>query len=204
MFIPFDNTVQIEMIYNWDGQVVENVLQYHSGLVGILESEAIELCAFLVDWWDTNWQNSLPTTVTLQQLKYTDLSSATGYAGVYTTGLPLTGSNASPSLPNNCSIALTKRTASRGRSYRGRIYFVGLSEVMVTGNNVVSGTLSDMLTKYNNIVNITIEEDDYTMVVCSRYEDGVPRVTGVATPVTNITSDGVIDSQRRRLPGRGA
>jgi hypothetical protein len=45
---------------------------------------------------------------------------------------------------------------------------------------------------------------DAVHVVVSRYHLGAPRVTGIATPViTYLATDNNVDSQRRRLTGRG-
>ncbi len=62
--------------------------------------------------------------------------------------------------------------------------------------------LSDYVSDYANL-NGDIEDADFFHSIVSYVEDGEPRVTGLVTPVTAYESDGVMDSQRRRLTGRG-
>lgn len=203
-FIPVADTIQAELIYSWDGQVVQNVLHYKANTGGT-QTEQGELGLALVTWFDTVLQPLVVSTLTLNTVRMTDLSSEVAPGSEFAVGLPLSGTLAGGlSLPNNCAIVMSKRTAFRGRSFRGRIYHPGLAESQVTNNALVPATLTSLLTAYNDLVFLAGATYTYTMQVVSRYSLGEPRITGLATEVTSITSDGVIDSQRRRLPGRGS
>jgi len=204
-YIPVPNTVQLELIQSWNGQVVENVLHYVKASPWNAD-EMEELAEQAKDQWNTSIRTQISDQLSLTEIRVTDLASQTGSVVNYGTGLPITGGQSSPSLPNNVAVVFTKRTALRGRSFRGRIYQPGLIEGSVIGNNVTSSTLTNLRNGWDamRLLPLTIAVDEGLMVVVSRYADLAPRVTGVATLVTSITTDGVIDSQRRRLPGRGS
>lgn len=201
-FIPVPQVAQVESIYSMNGQVVENVLHYQ--MPG--PTDIIGLTALASAWlaeWNANMKAYIPTEVTLTNVRVTDLTTAVSPVVNFGTGLPTAGTQSGALLPNNVTCVFTKRTALRGRSQRGRIYWPGLGEPNVT-NNAVSGALvSAIIAGLNNMRTVTTVDGDYEMVVVSRYTGNVPRITGIFTPVTGFTSDGVVDSQRRRLPGRG-
>ena len=203
-FIPVPGVIQAELVYAWDGQVVENVLHYTvDAEVDVAAQQG--LGGALVDWFDTLLQPLVPSTLILNEVRLSNLSSEFAPGASWTGGLPLPGTLAGGlSLPNNVALTMTKRTDMRGRSFRGRIYHPGLSESQVTGNAIVSGTLVSLLAAYNAMKTLTAGSLNYQLVVVSRFQGGEPRAEGIATEVTTITSDGIIDSQRRRLPGRGS
>lgn len=202
-YIPVENTVSIEMIYSFNSQVCENVLHYRKGAAWSL-SEATDLCDAIKAWWSATLDSYISVDVSLTQLRVTNLETQDGFVLNYGTGLPLPGAAAGASLPNNCCLVITKRTAKRGRSFRGRIYVPGMTETFVTGNTVTSGTVTGLVNAFNAMKAVTVGATTADMVVVSRFTGNAPRVTGVTEAITGFTSDGTIDSQRRRLPGRGA
>ena len=203
-FIPVPNVVQAELVFTWNGQICQNVLHY---LVdeGVDPTIQAGIGADLAAWFDDSMQPLVVDTLSLIEVRLSDLTSEFAPGASWSGGLPLVGSLAGGlSMPNNVSIVMTKRTDFRGRSFRGRIYHVGLSENQVTANNIVPATLTSLLAAYAELMTVTVGAETYPLCVVSRYQGGEPRVTGIATPVTAITSDGIVDSQRRRLPGRGS
>lgn len=197
-YIPVPGVLQAEYVFRWDNQIVENVHHYKvEGAIDLTAMNALGL--FLRSHWDSAIQPGTAANVTLTHIKITDLSTQNGMTINYATGLPLTGLAASPSAPNSVTVCLTKRTALRGRSFRGRTYYVGLTEANVVGNTIDSSTLAFLLTEFNNLITGPAMD----MVVVSRFSGNAPRAEGIATPVIGFTSDGFVDSQRRRLPGRG-
>jgi hypothetical protein len=202
-YIPVPLTLQAELVYNWDGQICENVLHYVCGVAWDIP-RINTLGAALVNWWDVNMQPNMPSNLSLINVRMTDLATQTGLVVNYSTGLPLQGSAASPSLPNNCALVLTKRTLLRGRSFRGRVYMPGLLEANVTGSTVAAVNVASYVSLHNMLLLFDIGTENAELVVVSRFTGGAPRAAGVVTNVTNFTSDGIVDSQRRRLPARGA
>lgn len=118
------------------------------------------------------------------------------------TGLPLAGTGGSVQLPNNVTLCIKWTTENRGRSFRGRTYHVGLTESQVTDNEVVAVAMGQFTTAYGALLT-DLATAGWPLVIASRYANNQPRITGVATLVTGFSIDPFIDSQRRRLPGRG-
>jgi len=151
----------------------------------------------------TNIKPLVPNTVVYRETYAVDLSSASG--GVFTASGANgeTGAISFEQLPNNATLVCTLRTAQRGRSYRGRIYHIGLTEGQVVANTVVPGIITSLSLAYAQLLN-TANFGGCELAVLSRYNANAPRLIGVATPVIDtLFADPTIDSQRRRLPGRG-
>lgn len=121
----------------------------------------------------------------------------------WTTGLPIAGTNGTASMPNNVALALAFKTALRGRSFRGRIFLPGLTEGNVVDNTVQPAFITAWYTFFGILASTLIDLIAWQVVV-SRVEGGDPRPAGVVTQVNNwIVTNTVVDSMRRRLPGRG-
>ena len=202
MFTTFPQVIQFEAVYNWDGQICQNVIHYR-GSIGFTATNVVPLCAEFVSKWNATMKAYMPSVLSLTGIKVTDLSSQSGWTFFYQTGLPIVGTSAGASLPNNCAVVITKRTGKRGRSYRGRIYQPGLTELHTTGNVVQTTPLNAFIAFWEDMRFFDTGVVECYMQVISRFQDGVQLAVGEATDVTNLTSEGTVDSQRRRLPGRG-
>lgn len=202
-FIPFNRTAKLSAIYTVEGQRCQNVHHYwFENTITVTDLE--ELCAFYVSWWDTYMKVQMPVGISLVKVEAVDLSEENGIGVEYQTGLPLSGNDADTIMPNNVTVAVKWLTGRTGRSYRGRTYHLGLRNGQVVGNTIVPVHLTWLLNSYTELVVANLTSNDAGMVVASRYENKTPRTTGLVTLVTNVSVDPTIDSQRRRLPGRGA
>lgn len=201
-FVPFQDTIRIEPVFLCGGQYVENVLHYICDATPD-STLANQLAALYVAWWDANRDVLFATGLSLQMVKWTILEDNDDPGGLFTEGLPLAGLVSQDMMPNNVSVAVSLLTNNRGRSYRGRIYHVQLLRTQVEGNTLTVGALNNIKTAYEEIMSFSTLVGPAVLGVASRVSGGVERVNGVITPVTSIKVDPVIDSQRRRLPGRG-
>lgn len=201
---PVAGVTRAVMGYVWDGQVCNNILHYITQGGGGAPDPTL-LGAELVTWFSASGDTNMSNTCSLTQIILTDLSALGAPSTVYVTGLPLAGASTTASLPNNVTCAMSLITALRGRSYRGRIYPVGLPESLVTANNIDATFRAGFLTAYQNlrILDPVGTGPVYQLAVVSYYGNNALRPTPVVTPVVQVTSDFVIDSQRRRLPRRG-
>lgn len=201
-FIPVPNTVSVELVHTQGTTIMENVLHFEADGPPFTD-EMIELANDIIGWWSSDVRPQVNDQTSLIEVRVTSLDDQFAPSVSVVTGLPLAGSAAQPMLPSNVSLALTKRTALRGRAYRGRVYFIGLGEGQVVGNTVNGVTVTALVNAFNAGLHYNTTSLSWDQVVVSRYLNKVPRETGVTTVVTGYTSDGIIDSQRRRLPGRG-
>jgi hypothetical protein len=208
-FIPVPNTVAVDVIYEWDSQVVENTLYFTK-----TGSWTVEDLNDLLGSISTTIQSTLlpllSNTLKLVRLTAQVIDAADGLFQLLNISPPATGSGGDRPVPNNVTFAVQFKTGLAGRSFSGRNYVPGLLEEDVTSNDLNAGTRVGLLDFYTTMGAAT-SELNFTHVVVSRYSGvdpdtgkPIPRVTGVATPVSAYTTyDAVVDSQRRRLPGRG-
>lgn len=203
-FVPNANVAMVEFRCLWDDQKVENTLYFDRGSAPG-PTQIAELAAVLATWWETHIAPLTSDQVTLQEVVVTSLASETAPSLVYTFSLPAQGGATSPSLPNNTTIAIKFNTQGRGRSSRGRNYIIGLVETVVTNNEVSAVHAAALQAAYQELF-LTLGDmtNPWVWVVYSRFADGNPRATGLAQAVSSVSfSDRIVDSQRRRLPGRG-
>lgn len=208
-FVPVANTVLAEFRQTCDTQQVENTL-YFEFLSAPSLGELNSLGSALVDWWRSEIAPHVWVGVELREVVLSDLSSASSLqATIVPTPDALGELNLAP-LPNNVSLTVSFRTGLRGRSFRGRNYVIGLvKDQTVTANTFASSLLTTFQAAYTALLAVASAES-VSWVVVSRFSgvDGaghpIPRAAGVTTPVTSVVIvDDVVDSQRRRLPGRG-
>jgi hypothetical protein len=208
-FIPVPNGVLVEFRMTSLAQQVENTLWFITGADPTVVTMT-NLGNALETWWATEYSPLVSSGVSLREIALTSMDSITGPQVTIVPSPALAGLNLGAQMPNNISLTVSFRTALRGRSFRGRNYVVGFVEAQIAGNEVNGVDAQNWADAYNAIPG-AIAGTTYAWVVASRFSgtdangDPIPRVTGIATPVTTaLVVDTVVDSQRRRLPGRGA
>lgn len=203
-FVPTANTAQIDTVYNWSGQIVENVFHYEHPSGAPTLADLTALTDAVREYISTNLVPLMADTITLLRVVGKLIDVADGLFFVSTTGLPQAGGGGSPALPNNVSAAYSWRTSAAGRSFRGRSFVVGLQEGHVVENNLTTAAANAFGTALHGLAGVAAD-DGWEMVIVSKFSGGAPRAAGVTTPVTaSFFTNTVIDSQRRRLPGRGS
>lgn len=208
-FVPVPNVIEAEIRMLLDNQKIENTL-YFSKPDGWTLAQAVTMGNNLLTWWASLYSVPLSNQLSLREIYITDLSSATGFSTTAPAPTPApTGDVVGESEPNSVAIAISFRTGLRGRSYRGRNYVSGLPVAQVTQNTVSSTVQADIINAYGALdFQASLVGGDW--VVVSRYSGvdaagkPIPRTTGIATLVSAVViTDSTVDSQRRRLPGRG-
>lgn len=205
-FIPVPDTAAFTMRYlGPDAQVVVNT--YYFRKVGVAWDPASldAVAQILIDWESTLasvWRSS---SISLVAVEARDINTADSFVIVVDVDPPIPGQEISPILPMNVTWAVTLRTPFAGRSFRGRTYWVGLAESMAVGDFLTAPTQAGIQSALDQIRGLVAIGTGDTQVVVSRFFNGAPRVTGVATPITSVSPfDGRVDTQRRRLVGSGA
>jgi len=170
---------------------------------GIDEAIMTALGDALVTWWTTEIKPGASSDISLTEILVTDISTETGGQVTITDGLPQVGSISSDAIPMNATPVISLRTGARGRSYRGRVYHVGLGTSAVANSRLVAGVADDLRDAYATLLDATYLDPDAEWSVVSRCQDQEWLTTAVVTPITGLIVDDILDSQRRRLPGRG-
>ena len=162
----------------------------------------------LVNELYTNWQSELKPLlsddIALAGMRATAQDSSTAPSFATSFSPALTGDVVSDTGPNNSCWTIQFATAQRGRSFRGRNYIGGIPLSVVAGNYITVAAAGAFVGAYTNLVDFGVLDLGIHVVV-SHFTNGGPRVSGVTTPVISYRyADLAMDSQRRRLPGRGS
>lgn len=201
-FIPLPGGVKLEVKFLKNGQLVVNI--YHFRVTGAITTIDLTAIAELVkNAWNDNIKTVTVDDMTLESLIATDVSMDEGIQITYTTGLPLAGLSTADDLPSNVAVVISNKTEYTGRSNRGRTYMCGMPATTIIGNTVGSGLQTAYAAYHAQIADDALALG-YDFGVASYQEDNAPRVTGAFQTYTAFTVDNITDSQRRRLPGRGA
>jgi hypothetical protein len=205
VFVPVPNVVQANIRTTIATEQVENILYFRAESVEVNDSSMGALGLELINWWENNLSSWLTTAIELREVYLTDLSTQDGPTVTVTpSNPPVQGIDADPVLPNNCALCVSFRTGKRGRSFRGRNYVAGLGEGRVTASIVDTTYAEGIRDAYNLLLAPIALPPGWRWVVVSRIADKQPRTVGEATNITSVVlTDRVMDSQRRRLPGRG-
>lgn len=202
-FQPVPNTAQVEVIFTSNGSIVENV--YHvEKPAPWSQPELQDLNEAFEDWWRINLAGHQPTTMVLQRIDSRDLTAESAPFDSRPCVGACAGTDVSAALPNNATLAVKWTTGLTGRSFRGRTYHIGLGEDKVVGDTVQDAHRLELQTAYNALRTALQQIDPtWVLVVVSRITNGVPRPSGVTTPIVAASVNGTVDSQRRRLLTRG-
>jgi len=201
-FIPAENTVKVELVYQTPGGLAVNDIYFADDTSYNLEDIGV-LAGEIKAWWATEVAGLVSSGVTLQKVRATDISEENGNFFEYTAGLPAAGTYPSSVLPGNVTGAIKFSTFRSGRSYRGRNFVVGLSEGAVTGDTILPDFTNGYKNAYDGLDDPAVISKGHQVVV-SLCQNGVWLTNAVVTPVTSRSMDNTVDSQRRRLTGRGA
>lgn len=200
-FVPVPNTARVELRFTQASQQMANVFHVE-GSSPLTVANLIAIGEVFSDWYATLATN-VSNTVTLREIQVADQTSASAPGVIVTSGLPITGAVVGEAMPNGTSIAIKWATGLRGRSFRGRTFHIGLSVTQAVGNEVDSDLAALLVARYVTLIG-DISGAGFTLVVASREANGLPRVSGVTTPIlTASLADLTLDRQWRRMPGRG-
>ena len=201
-FVPVPNGAEFIVRGVIEGQEVINT--FYATKVGAWDvTELISAAAALGVLWHDQVLPHLGAAYSFLGVHGRDLRTSVGFecdvnasAGV--------GSASGQTLPNNVAIALKRISGLSGRSSRGRIFLSGLTDASLTGTNEINVGVASALVAAVNGLAAAWAAVDWTEVIVSRVHDGVPLSTAVVyTVVEYLVSNLVLDSMRRRLPGRG-
>jgi len=198
------NVVRVEMRYQCEGERVENVFHVH-GTSAWDTGSLGDLGLAFFDWWNDNLKNIQSTQTTLREIYLLDLTTSPGLEYTFVTGLPGGGLDSAAAIANNVTACISWRTGFAGRSQRGRTYHIGMTKNYTDNSLMTSSFVSQALDTYNALIPLVqASSNDPELVVLSYYHNNAVRPTPTWEPILTATLvDNVVDSQRRRLPGRG-
>ena len=160
-------------------------------------------------WWNTQLRGSTASTTSWLSADLTALDSPGSPFLAYNNSGILTGNNGASTLPPQVTLAISMRTGLSGRSFRGRVYMVGLSNLDTGAGGLISTAKAAGLSAVWNNLRTSLVTAGFQLCVLSLYSGKdpsghkKPRIVGLPTPVTAIVCGLRVDTQRRRLPVEG-
>lgn len=200
-FQAVEEAAQVLINYRQAGQELQSQLYFRTG--GSDNATFLTaLSQMVADWLTNSWAPVASNAAEVVSLLTTNVSIEGGTQITFTPIGGITGDIVSPALPTGTTITASWRTGRSGRSFRGRTYHVGLTEQQVVANAVDSGSRTALQSAYGQLI-IDANANNTPLVVASRFSNNAPRTVGIVTDVLTVLVDEFIDSQRRRLTGRG-
>jgi len=206
-FVPCARTVHLEAVGNLLGQACETAFHWVTNEV-ISEEFLSDACDVLDLWLRGTLESHVSSHLAFTKVIATDLSSQNGPSYIKTLEANSGGVTEATGLPSNVALAVKHNTLKRGRSYRGRNYLMGIpiaAQVNGDADTITVAYVSDYLLDYGILVtDLNAFDSDGYLCVASKFHNGNPRTLGEITPVVSFSINDQLDSQRRRLRGRGA
>jgi len=206
-FIPATAVAQVELIYNLDGQIIENRVFLRGSEQWTLASLA-EIGPAAVDSWTTNLAPLLSDQLQLVLIRSTDMEVQDGAGVEYEPPTIPTGVETGGSFPNNVTLTTKFSSGLTGRTHRGRVYTPGIPRSAVTTsavNEVTEVLAGDFSSSWGNFFDdfIAAVGNATNHVIVSYCFNKTWRTVAELTNVIGYSTNVTLDSQRRRLPERG-
>lgn len=208
-FQPCPETAEIRIVGSLHGQTVENVLHCRVSTTPTLTD--LEAIRDVVNTWVTGpYAARLSNSLTWVSLTITDLNVEGGIQVVKDMTTEGGGESPNDVKTNQDTLCLKIETGHAGRNFRGRFYVMALPQNQYDTANTINAATASAWVADLDALRIDLDIAGFPMGVLSRQSKTVNptpphlRPTGLLTDATTVSiTDLNIDSQRRRLPGRG-
>lgn len=193
--------VRLDMLLG--GQNVNNVFHVQKGTSIWNETDMDTIAGIFQTYFVDHASSNMSSALTLVGKTLVDLTSLNGIRKVYGEDTPPAGNLTGDALPANVTFAIKLNAQNRGRGVNGRIFWPGLAEAQVAGNQLNSADADAIKGHIDWLIGQIISAGPAGAVLCvlSKWENGVWRASGIGREVTSATySDLTIDTQKLRLP----
>lgn len=193
---------KVAMIFAHDTRQVVNT--FHVARATGWDITSMNALAVAVkNWWDTLYKLAVPASVALTQVQVRQYNPLAPLAFDFPVSPTIPGTRGFTQEAGNVSLTMSERSGLAGRAFRGRIFSVGVGEGDVSTDDRASSALVVLLG--NAIANLIFGSLPAGDILSIFHRPGpVPRPRdNTYTPVQTYVMENIIDSQRRRLPGRG-
>lgn len=189
-------TARVVLTVTRDTRKFINVLHMARQDNAILNSaDLLAMANVVADWYQNSYRHTLrPSVVGFSVVATKQDPNDPQQQTVY-----INGPGDSPSVQNeaaNVSMAISWRTGLAGRKYRGRFYHFGPAVSDINTNDTLTGTF---LSAATSVANYLLSHAATAAINAIIYH----KVGDTFTPINQVIADQNVDSQRRRLAGRG-
>ena len=193
--------------FGTDGQKCQNTFYVRDNSDGIFANPAVIAAAWLVQA-NIALRPALDSNIFITGMGFEDVRTFP-FGGLEVAQTPLAGTTGlhGDKIPSSVAFAIRKNTATLGRSGRGRWYWpVGGSAVLSPTNDTLLGGQIVLYLAALQSFHTAIESmfAGIEMGIVSYRTGNAQRPVGLFSRITSYTAaDNMVDSQRRRLTGRG-
>lgn len=187
--------VRVTMVFQTDTRVINNVFHWERNAPWTA-ADMNFLAGAVKNWWSGQYAANCSASVALVavQVRLYDPLNPLAVDLLVTPNIP--GGVSGTPLAANATLSMSARTGLAGRQYRGRFYVARLAQSNVTSLDQINSGLAAAL--------VVTAQAFFTI---GNTTGSAPciwhRLTNTFTDTTSILIDANLDSQRRRLPGRG-
>jgi hypothetical protein len=201
-FIPAPNTAQVAVRSVWDGQQVENVFWATKPGSPFAPGDLESIADVFSTWYLGDILPYRAANFIGVEVQVTDYTSEFGdrFTDPSIAGIP--GGSSEEAMPNNVTWKINFPVAVRGQ-HAGGVYHLGLVDTEVDGNYVSAGGASHILSSYASLFAALVAAGFQMAVVSFCHANAWRTLAEVFPSAEPVYRDLTIDSQRRRLPGRG-
>lgn len=160
------------------------------------------LAADLLTWYSAHYRNCISIACALTQIQIRKLDPDDPLAYDTPVNPPIAGTLAGQASPGNASLTMSFRTGLAGRRFRGRIYNPSLSDALTGDDDRVASTLVNTMA----VAAIDLISGAISGALLGIFHAPKETPTPWDNTIHEVVSavvENVVDSQRRRLPGRG-
>lgn len=202
-FIPAVNVAKVAMYWDTPGGKALNIFHFRKA-TPFDKDDLAALEAVISLNWDAQFSPLQATAVECNRILLTDINEDDSFQVDRAPSTPLAGGLNENAMPSNVTVATKFGTGHAGRSYRGRSYFIGLTEPQCIGDILVAGVSDDITSAWVDFIGAVHDSDlGADLVIVSYCNDGAWRDEALVNPVSEITTENTLDSMRTRLLGRG-
>lgn len=201
-FIPTVGAVRVDIMFTLAGQQIHNII-WAAREAAWTQAQREALAEAIETWWGAELKSKMSSQIALAQITVVNQDTASSPSSVRVVSPTIPGTNVNPAVTAGTALCATLRTDLRGRNYRGRMYLAGLprtemNDAVSTGTGILAQIIAALMA-----LKTVIEGLGAVWVVVSKWLNKVPRAGGTKTPITAVSIDQYVDSQRRRLGLRG-
>lgn len=190
--------VLIEVIFVKDSQRIEITFHMETGVTNLTVANLTAAASAALTSAVTNFMPLCAPDTALAGVNVRTYNNLPNLSFQIPNLLPVFGTLTGNALPNNVTWAAKRLSGIQGRANRGRVYWPGLTDSVVTENAVDVLHAADVTTALSTFIGDIISATSWGPEIIYNL------ATNTSTDVVGyFPSDYVIDSQRRRLPGRG-
>lgn len=197
-FIPFVDCAESVLRFTLGGRpAFVTINTKRTG--GYTLTDLQHLAEDLIAWWSADCRGNFSHELVLQDVKSSGLTTAVDPVATVACTTNCDGANVGASVPNQVAAVITRYTALRGRSYRGRMYWPGTPQDALGSTREITLLQQTALSLMISQLPGALATHGSGEVILSRYNGGVRRTIGVATAVTSYQVRTVLGTIRNRV-----